>query len=371
MPENLNIPDHKKLKAIYLVIVLHTMQIGVGIAGHPRVVFLESGRDSFISILIAAIALHIVIACIVYVLRSFDGQDLHGILAQFFGKWFGKLITFLFIIYFFLLFISVLVNYIEFVHAFIFPDMSSWFISLCLLSLVLYAVLGGVRVAVGACIVFFFGSVWMFGLLIEPITYIQYDNYLPMFEASPRELMSGALKTSYTIIGFELLWFLYPYLKDKNKVHRYSQLAMSLTILSVLFITFVSIGFYSNNQLEDKIWPLLSTIKIISFPMFERFDIVTVALWMIIILPNLILFCWMTSMSAKRVFGGKENYYMITVCSLAFIAHYFFDSRYNVNFFTNYVGQAGVIFGFVVPILLVPFAMYYRRKGAKQHAKQS
>ncbi|MDQ0159892.1 GerAB/ArcD/ProY family transporter [Alkalibacillus salilacus] len=371
MPENLNIPDHRKLKAVYLIIVLHTMQIGVGIAGYPRIVFMEAGRGSLISLIIAAIALHIIIACIVYVLRSFENQDLHGVLTQFFGKWFGKIITFFFIIYFFMLFLSVQVNYIEFVRVFIFPDMSSWLISLFLLSLVLYAALGGVRVAVGASIVFFFGAIWMVGLQIEPMTYIKFDNYLPMFEASPGELLSGALKTSYTILGFELLWVLYPYLNEKNKVHRYSQLSMSITVSMIIFLTFVSIGFFSDEQLKELTWPVLSTIKIISFPMFERFDIVTVALWMIIVLPNLILLCWMTGMSVKRVFGGKETYYIFIICLVAFICQSFLDNRYLVGSFTNLVGQTGILSGFLFPVLMVPFAMYHRRKGAKNHGKQS
>ncbi|MET3683554.1 spore germination protein (amino acid permease) [Alkalibacillus flavidus] len=369
MQEKLNVPNHQKLKAIYLVIVLHTMQIGVGIAGYPRIVFIEVGRDSWIAILIAAATLHIAIACSVYVLNSFQSEDLHGILTQTFGKWFGKLFTLLFIAYIWLMFLSIMLNYVEFVQVFVFPDMTSWFIAACLLVLVLYAVQGGVRVAVGASVVFFFGAIWMLIILIQPIGMIQFDNYFPVFESSPQELLQGALKTSYSLIGFELIWVLYPFIRGRQHVHRYSQWAMAFTILMMMFITMISIGFYSSEQLKGKIWPLLSMIKVVSYPMFERFDIVTVALWMVIVLPNLILLAWMSSFSLKRIFGGQNKYYLYLICLIAFICQFHFDNRYYVNFFTDCVGKAGLFFGFVFPILMVPFAMYHRRKGAKQHAK--
>ncbi|GEN45791.1 GerAB/ArcD/ProY family transporter [Alkalibacillus haloalkaliphilus] len=362
----LQIPLDQKIKAVYLFIVLHTMQIGVGIAGYPRLVFMEAGRDSWISIIVAAIVLHLTIACIVFILNTHKDTDLHGILTSWFGSFIGKLITLVFIVYFFIMFLSVMLNYIEFVQVFIFPQMSSWFISAALLTLVLYAVLGGIRVAVGASIVFFFGSIWMLGLLTEPIALLDYDGYFPMFEADMRAILEGAKITSFTILGFELLWFLYPYIHDKSKVHRYSQLAMAFTIAMITVITMVSIGFYAQGQLESKIWPLLSMMKIISFPMFERFDILAVALWMIIILPNLILLAWMLSISSKRVFGWKQKYFLYLFVLIAFICQYHFDNRHYVNMFTDYVGQAGMYLGFLFPFLLLPFAIYKRVKGKKK-----
>ncbi|GAA0470911.1 GerAB/ArcD/ProY family transporter [Alkalibacillus silvisoli] len=366
MQSQLQIPLDKKIKAVYLCIVLHTVQIGVGIAGFPRLVFMEAGQDSWISIIIAAIGLHIVIACLVFVLNSYGDHDLHGVLTTTFGKLIGKIITFVFLVYFFFSFFSVLLNYIEIVQVFIFPQMSSWFIAAILLILVLYAVTGGVRAVVGTSIIFFFGTIWMMWLLYEPITYVQVDSYLPMFTTEPSAILAGVLTTSYSLLGFELLWFLYPFIHDKPKVHRYSQLAMVFTILMILIITMVTIGFYSKGQLEENIWPVLSLIKVISFPMFQRFDLIAVALWMIIILPNLILLAWMVSIGAKRVFGWKQKYYLYLVCLIAFICQYHFDSRHEINDLTGFVGEVGVYFGFLFPVLMVPFAIYKRKKGKKK-----
>ncbi|MDQ0351633.1 spore germination protein (amino acid permease) [Alkalibacillus filiformis] len=359
----LQIPLDKKIKAVYLLIVLHTMQIGVGIAGYPRLVYLEAGRDSWISIIIAAIVLHLTIACIVFILNTNKDTDLHGILTNWFGSFIGKSITVVFIVYFFFMFLSVMINYIEFVQVFIFPQMSPWFITAALLTLVLYAVIGGVRIAVGTSIVFFFGAIWMVGLLYKPITLIDIDGYLPMFESEPRAILEGAKVTSFTILGFELLWFLYPYIHDKSKVNRFSQLAMAFTIAMIFTVTMVSIGFFSRGQLEGKIWPALSMMKVISFPMFERFDILAVALWMIIILPNMILLAWMISISAKRVFGWKQKYFLYLLVLIAFICQYQFDNRYYVNMLTDYVGQVGLYLGFLFPFLLLPFAIFKRVKG--------
>ncbi|RPF50120.1 GerAB/ArcD/ProY family transporter [Aquisalibacillus elongatus] len=369
MHKQLMISKDKQIRAAYLFIVLHTMQVGVGIAGYPRLVFMEARQDSWISIIVTGLILHLVIACMVFVLRTYEKQDLAGILHTIFGSIIGKSIAVIFVIYFYLLFFSVIVNYIEFVQVFIFPQMQSWFIGLLLLSLVWYAVLGGIRVAVGASVVFFLSTIWMMGLLRKPITFIESRHYFPVFDTAISDIFSGVLISSYTFLGFELLWVIFPFINDKKRVNRYSQLAMTFTVLMYLTITMVVIGYFSPTQLEQKVWPLLTLFKVLSFPFFERFDLLAVAIWMIIVLPNLILLGWMVTFTCKRVSDWKQKHCLVALIILTLILVWIFEDREFVNQLTDYTGKIGLGLGFIFPFLLLPFAMRHRMKRKKNHAK--
>nr|WP_054753721.1 GerAB/ArcD/ProY family transporter [Piscibacillus salipiscarius] len=215
--KRLSIPKENQIKASYLIIAIHTMQVGVGIAGYPRLVFMEARQDSWIALILTGMILNIVIACMVFILNTYKTEDLPGVLTQAFGNLFGKLFSHIFVIYFLLLFLSVIVNYIEFVQVFIFPKMSSWFIGLLLLTLVWYAVSGGIRVAVGASLVFFLSAIWMVGLLSKPISMVDSRNYFPIFTTGWDGLFNGVLMSSFTFLGFELLWMIYPFVYDKKK----------------------------------------------------------------------------------------------------------------------------------------------------------
>ncbi|SEP78283.1 GerAB/ArcD/ProY family transporter [Piscibacillus halophilus] len=369
--KSLSIPKENQIKAWYLFIILHTMQVGVGMAGYPRLVFMEARQDSWIPIIITGLILHLVIACMVFVLNSFEKEDLPGILTKSMGKYVGLVVSSLFVIYFLLLFLSVIANYIEFVQVFIFPQMKSWFIGLLLLTLVWYAVYGGIRVAIGSSFVFFLSSIWMVGLLHKPITQIDSRNYFPMFQVGLDEIYQGVLISSYTFLGFELLWMVYPFINDKKRVGRYSQFAIVFTVAMYLLTTMVAIGYFSPRQLEEKVWPLLTLFKVISFPMFERFDILAVALWILVILPNLILLAWMVSFTCKRVHGWKQKYCLavMIIFSLLFVS--IFDDRELVNKLTDFTGRVGLFLGFGFPFVLLPFAIRQRMKGKKKNAKSS
>ncbi|GEL76940.1 GerAB/ArcD/ProY family transporter [Tenuibacillus multivorans] len=369
MKNQLSISEDKKFKAAYLILALHTLQIGVGIAGFPRLVYMEAKHDAWISILIAGVILHLTVACIVFVLRSYE-TDLHGILNMAFGKVIGKFFSTLFVLYFAVMFFSVLVNYIEFVQVFIFPKMSSFFVAILILMLVWYAVYGGIRVAIGVSFLFFFSSVWMVLLLSKPLTMIEPMNYLPIFESDMKEIFSGVLISSYSLLGFELLWVVFPFIYDKKKVGLHSQISMGFTIFMVLGLTLISIGYFSPRQLEEKVWPLLSMFKIISIPAFERFDILAVALWLLVILPNAILLGWMVSYSCKRAHGLKQKHCLVVLIIIALLLASIFDDRQFVNRFTDFTGYLGMFFGFGFPFLLLPFAIIHRMKGKKQNDKK-
>lgn len=367
MSSKLKIKANNKIKAYYVFFLIFTLQKGVGIVGYPRVVVEKAGPDAWISLIIALIFVHIFLQMIIFILRSYDNTDLHGILEQSLGKWLGKMISLSFMLFYMTIILSIVVTYVEFVLVFLFPRIQGWFIAGLILLLVIYAVYGGIKAVVGVSFIFYLFTEWMILLFIEPAMYFNKYNFLPILDTSFGELMQGVLVTSYTVTGFELIWFFYPFIDDKKKVARYGHLGVAIYGLTILIITVIIIGYFSLLELKEEVWPLLQMLKIVKLPLFERFDIIIVALWMLIILPNLVTLTWIASFGIKRITNLRQRTSLLIISILVFIGSFFLKDRISINNYNDLVATISIFYCFGIPLLLFPFAIIKRRKGKKQN----
>ena len=91
--------------------------------------------------------------------------------------------------------------------------MDNYILGGLLLILAIYTVLGGIRIVVGVSFIFFFLTQWVHFLMIQPILNFDILHFQPVLKASFYEIVSGAKSTSYTMMGFELLFFIYPFIQ--------------------------------------------------------------------------------------------------------------------------------------------------------------
>ncbi|KPB06569.1 GerAB/ArcD/ProY family transporter [Bacillus sp. CHD6a] len=349
------------ISAYLIFFIVHTNQTGVGIAGVQRIIFLEAGQDAWISIFISYIGMVIVVFAICYILKTFESKDLFQIHMLLFGRWIGNALNLILVLYLLSGLMSMLLNYTEIVQAWVFPDLKTWTIVSIILLISIYGVYGGIKTIVGVSFLGFFLTIWLIFMLIVPVQYMDWTNFLPMFEATPKELLKGAYKTSFTVLGLEILYFVYPYIRDKHKVHKYAQLGVFFTFILIIAVTFVAIGYYSGEQLEKTIWATLSMFKIVQFQNLERFEFFAVSLWLVIILPNTLFLLWAASKGLKRIFNRRQKS-MVMVCSvLVLICSCFFQKRTEINEFVDLLGKFGFYMIFVYTILL-SFIVFLREK---------
>ncbi|MYL32506.1 GerAB/ArcD/ProY family transporter [Pontibacillus yanchengensis] len=342
-----------QITAFYLFFIIHTMQIGAGIMGVPQIIYKESQNNAWISVLIAGVFLHLTIFVMISLLEQYKNADLFAIQKDVFGKWISRILGTFYILYILTVTSSIMLNYTEVVQVFIFPKMPSLQITFFLLFLATYAITGGFRVVVGSAYLFFFLTIWLVFSLYEPVRYIDWDHYLPVIQASPKELMMGAFKTTFSVLGLEVLLFVYPFISNKNKVPIVAHLAVLLTTILTFLVTFISIGYFSGPQLEGQIWPTLAMFKIIQFSILERFDFIAVAFWGFVILPNVILFIWLASYGAKRLYHVKQKHALYVIVLLLYAFTNIVEFRFSIDTLTDLSAKVGFYTVFVYPFLLL------------------
>ncbi len=366
MDINIRPKPYLLFNAFHLIFIIFSIQVGVGLPGFQRIIVMESGHDAWISVIVAGIAAHLVVMVMIATLNRYGSADLYGIHQDIFGKWLGSIINTVFIAYLVLSTTVVFRAYIEIVQVWLFPELPVWSMAIFGGLLAIYAVLGGIRVVVGVSVLSVLFTLWMIFLLYFPIQYAEWKSLLPIFDTSTLDILKGAYKMSFTLAGFEILYYIYPYVKEKEKTSLFTHLGLLATNLLNLIIMVVSLVYFSEGQLLKTIWATLSMFKIIQLPFMERFEIIAISLWMLVILPNAILPLWAATRGMKRVFGFKQKYSLHGIVIIIFIAQMLLKTRDQVNMFFDWFSNKGFYLVFIYPFILYVLVLVVQKMRQKR-----
>jgi spore germination protein (amino acid permease) len=363
----LKIKSHYLFNAFLIFFVVHATQIGVGVQGFQRIIFQNAHQDAWISVIISGVSTNLLVFMIIKTLALYSSTDIYGIHHDLFGLIIGKLLNVSYIFYLIMSFFVVLRNYIEVIQAWIFPELPLWFLSSSMLLLVIYGINSGIRSIVGIAFFSVTLSLWLLIFIAYPMKYANWKQMLPMFEADMISLLKGAYHMTFTVLGYEILYTIYPYVKEKKKVQKFAQLGVVFTTLIYTSLMVVSTVYFSGEQLERTIWATLSLFKVVRLPFIERFEYVAITYWMLIILPNLILYMWSACRGIERIFNIKSKNTIWGISILTIIGIQFFVTRNQVNTLNGVFAKFAFFVVTVYPVILYLFALVKRKllkKGA-------
>lgn len=363
--------EHLLFSSFLLLFVIHSNQVGIGILGFQRIIVQAAGHDAWISVLLAGIACHLTAWIMLKTLNEYRSLDLYGLHEQIFGKWLGCFLSSTYIAFMLMGAVIVLRNYIEVVQAWMFPELPTWVLTFILLSLAVYAILGGIRVVVGVCFLSVVLTIWMFLTFFYPLQYGEWRALFPMMEAGVMELLQGAKQMSLTVIGFEILYFVYPFLKEKEKAPRYTHIGLLITTVSYVIIMMVSTMYFSEGQMMTTIWATLSLWKIIQLPNIERFEYIGISLWMLVIIPNVILYLWAATRGMKVGFHWKQKNALFLFSIVIFLACICLETRQQINQLNNFSGKYSIYIVFVYPFFLYAVAWFRKHLGGRVGGRHS
>ena len=356
MKNNLQIDPSDTISAFLLFFIIHTAQIGIGIQGFQRIIYEDAKHDAWISVLLAGLATHIIAIFMLKTLEIYGSNDLYGIHQDVFGKWIGNFFNIIYILYCSIAFFAVLRNYVEVVQTWVLPDLNTWFLASTLLLIVIYTFTGGLRVIVGISFFSVVLSVWLFPMLAYPMKFMEPRSLLPILETNMSGILKGVQSMTFTIVGFEILYVIYPFVKDKKNAKKHIHLGLFVTTLIYLAVMLVTLTYFSGEQLKKTIWATLSLFEIVKFPFVERFEYIVVCFWMLIILPNLCLFLWAAFRGTKRLVKVSANKFVWVFSFIILIVSLTFKTRTQINTFNDYFGQLAFYIVFIYPIILYVFA---------------
>ncbi|MFJ5717070.1 GerAB/ArcD/ProY family transporter [Neobacillus sp. NPDC093127] len=357
------IKDQFLVSPFLVLFLIHGMQYGVGVLSFQRDIANVAGHDAWISILITGILIHILIWMMYTMLNKTKG-DLITIHQQTFGKWLGNLLSLLFILYVLAESTTVLRSYIEIVQVWMFPLLKTWPIALVLLLSVYYVVSGGFRIVTGVCFLAVVLPSYLIFTYIVPIEFSNFRNLLPIFDHSFLEMAQSIKGSILSFSGFEYLLFYYPFIKRPESSQKWAHFGNLVTTLLYLLIMIVTLAFFDQGYLQKVIWPTLMMWKIIELPFVERFEIIGVTSWAVVMLPIICLMFWSASRGIKEIFKLKQRSVLVFLLLLSFIVCCLLIDRETIQQYNIFVAEIGfyLMLGYI-PFLFICCHLRLKMRG--------
>ncbi|RED59238.1 GerAB/ArcD/ProY family transporter [Cohnella lupini] len=351
------VSDKFTVSPIHLFFVVYVSIVDVGIMSFQREIVKDAGTDSWLSIVIVGISVHVLVWMIFRILSAQkpENADIVSINRSYFGKVIGTSLNIAIVIYLVAGAFVSFRSYLEVVKIWIFPMMNMWPLSLLLLGLIYYTVSGGFQTIVGICLWSFFSILFFFVPLPLLVTdYLHPRNLFPLFDHSAMQILHSTHRMAFHYLGFETLLIVYPFIQEQAKSRKWAHLGVLSATLMYLMLLFIAMMYFSQGQLLRTIWPSLNLISMLEIPLMQRLEYFILSVWLIKILANISLSLWAACHSLKLSFRVKPRVSLIVMLALFVLLQWFIGNQEEITRATTIYSNIGLYFIYIfIPIVFV------------------
>lgn len=344
----------------YILIIFET-QVGIGVLSLPRDLAKTVGTDGWISIILGWILSMLLSLVVIQIMNKNHGSTVFELLSQYFGKWVGKGVSVLWILYAAYAASVVMFSTVYLVKLWIVPGIGEFIMMLLFIIPIYIITKHGVRV-IGLFAEFvLLISIWMPFLLLFALKDTHWLFLLPIGKEGLFPILSTVKSTILSFLGFEMAFILYPFLKDKKSASKGIVIANSLSMIIFVMVTVVSFVRFSPDEINDYVYPTLNLLKLIQLPFLERLEIIFLSVYLFTLFMTIIPYLYGAVLGASQLFGMEDHRTMLRVvmCLWFILPFFFLPSASQINAMGKSWGMAGTYFAYVLPIFLWIYGLLF------------
>ncbi|WP_019413415.1 GerAB/ArcD/ProY family transporter [Paenisporosarcina sp. TG20] len=308
----------KVLNGYHVVFLVQNVIIGTGLLSLNHVLSPVGYSQWWFPLLFGVIA-NITLFPMIWLALKYKDEDLFDINVKLLGKWIGKFINIILIVYALLIFMIVIQNYLSLIQITVLPNRAITFHLLIIMVLTVYIVYGGIKSIARFCIfTFFFAGTLTYSLrwgLMEG----NISHLLPLFNFSFSEFMEAFHAGYVSMIGYELLMVYFPYIIHQKKVFKQASLGIWIVIFFYFSVSIVSVMYFSEWQLEHLFYPILQLFQAVKISIIERMDVIGITVWVFLILSTVSAYLWMAKRGIDSVRGKTSKYHLYALAIFCYI----------------------------------------------------
>ncbi len=269
-----------KISNSMAVILMINVILSTGFLVVPRVSIRIAKRDALLSMVVAAI-LGLVLAWIVAALgQRLQGKTFFEFLEKTLGRFLGKILELVYIVWFIHLTVILVVEYGMFISTVSMPETPLFVFYGAVVIIAAYAVYNGVEIIGRLNQLFFPGLVLLFLTFALTLQNMKVDRILPIFEQNTVTILKSGLGALSWIGEIIVLIMLAPYISDQQRIGRvafFSTLISGAALLVSVIVVLLNFGPSVSAALA---YPVFNTVRLVSIGNFlERLDYIFGAMW--------------------------------------------------------------------------------------------
>lgn len=288
-----------------------------------------------------------------------------------FGKWFGRAVNILYILYAFILSAEVLSNLGDFITTQIMVETPKKYIHLLFLIPVCYGVGLGIE-TISRSMEAILPSllIMFFGLLVLLLPQIEPSQIQPIFGEGLKAILNGSLVViNVPYLEMILLLGLFQYMNQEEKVTKVFMTGVFLGGITLIIIPLLIVIILGNNFAGMLLYPGYSVARMVDIGQFlQRVEVVFAAIWICTLFYKLVICFYVSLKGLNHVLGLQDGrlllFPLILILWLLSIIIY-----PNFAFFQTVIGSIlsyNLFFGLFLPLLMIVVSMMKKKKNGEQ-----
>ncbi|MCY8939320.1 GerAB/ArcD/ProY family transporter [Peribacillus frigoritolerans] len=359
------ITKESSISKTQLFFMIIQSQIGVGILSLPHDVSLISKNDGWISTLIAGLIVQAIILVLWGLCRRFPSLTIYEIIPHVLGKRLGKAIILCYILYFVVTGSLVLSRFSQIIDIWILQRTPNWILFLLMLGVCVYLVKDNLRSMARFYVLVTPMLIILFGLITYSLKDANFLYLLPIGQSGISNMIKGSKEATFSMLGFEFMLFLYPFVKASNtrKLIAISSAHLFVTLFYT-YLVFASLVFFETREdLYLTPQPLLYMIKAYSFQIIERIDLFFLSIWIISVATSIATWLFLSSQGLKYLFERANHAaFLPYTAGIIFIIALLPDHETDLEKFNKLMEPAHFSFIVVIPLCLFLLSFFLPNK---------
>ncbi|MDQ0971017.1 spore germination protein (amino acid permease) [Neobacillus niacini] len=353
----------EKLSPFQASILVYLIQSGVTLFTLPRLVAEAFGTNGWIGLIFISLIVNINIVLIWLVFKISKGKSFFQIISIF-PKWITLPVNLFIAVVWMLLGVFVMVKFSMILKVLFYNNVSLFYffsmgyiLSYIMLKKDLY------QIAKSTVVLFYF-TIWTVFLLAYHLPEFSFIRLTPYFFKGDTDMLKGGMSIYTALLGYELS-ILFIHMIERKQLK--SLIAgNSITSLIYLGVTFISFGFFSFEQLLREMYPVVTLLGYISFPVLERVESFTFSIFGLKVLMTTVMYFWGTKELLQYQFKRiKPNFLLIGIMIMSFFVSFIPKVIKDVEQWLNYITYAATAIAFMLPILLIIIVLFTRKMNRK------
>lgn len=332
-------------------------QIGIGLLSLPNVVQSTAKGDGWISTIVAGVIVQITLIIYWFLFKQYPDENYTQITKRLFGRYIGKLLNFMIYLYFLMTASLALILFINCISLWLLPLTPIWVLSLSIILASIYLAISELKVIARFFVIVSFLLVFL--ILLSFLTYNlpkEFQFILPIGNSGVKNIIMGSHKSLISMIGFEGMLLIFPFILNKEKGVLKTVSFANLTVTAIYtYFLFLCLISFSPNQLKQVREPVLYLFKALTFRMLDRIDLIFLSSWIVPMTTSIIAYLFLSSKSISNEKSYRKTV-IINGIIIFLISILPFDEKM-IGQFSNYVTYLSYAVVFVLPVLLLVLSL--------------
>jgi spore germination protein len=357
-----------KITPAQLAVTIVSVMVGVGILSYPGPVAEAAGVDGWIGIIISGIISLFSSFLIIALGKKFQYQSLVDYGPKLVGRYINIIIMVCFILYF-LTFVSMVVRIsADATKIFLLDQTPVEVILLGILIMSTYLVVHGINPiarfneSLQPGIIFI-----LIVVLLLTLRDAEFGRNLPVLGDGVVPVMKSIPKIFFSFLGFEILFFLLPFLKKKEKVKRILSVGIISVTLFYTFIMVLSISVFGQKEVANLEYPTIALVKNIEVPgtFIERLESIMMFVWIPFSVTTVVIFLYGASLLTSSLLKLEEHRTVsLLFFPIVFLMAVLPENVLQVSYIAEKTSYAGIGLSIGLPLFL--WSIYGLKKGMKR-----